>query len=59
MLVEAAGFASSEGRQLSLCGAASALKVLPSPVTALSQLRGLAHFGEHSCRVVQVSAPRT
>lgn len=59
MLVEAAGFASSEGRQLSLCGAASVLKVLPSPVTALSQLRGLAHFGEHSCRVVQVSAPRT
>ncbi|NIG60500.1 DNA-directed DNA/RNA polymerase mu [Pontoporia blainvillei] len=53
MLAEAAGFAGSEGRQLSLYRVASALKTLPSPVTALSQLRGLAHFGEHSCRVVQ------
>uniref|UniRef100_A0A8C6F7L7 DNA-directed DNA/RNA polymerase mu n=1 Tax=Monodon monoceros TaxID=40151 RepID=A0A8C6F7L7_MONMO len=53
MLAEAAGLAGSEGRQLFLCRTASVLKVLPSPVTALSQLRGLAHFGEHSCRVVQ------
>ncbi|KAJ8778703.1 hypothetical protein J1605_013380 [Eschrichtius robustus] len=48
-----AGFAGGEGRQLSLCRAASVLKALPSPVTALSQLRGLACFGEHSRRVVQ------
>ncbi|KAM9077941.1 cytochrome c oxidase assembly factor 1 homolog isoform 2-T3 [Megaptera novaeangliae] len=33
--------------------AASVLKALPSLVTALSQLRGLARFGEHSCSVVQ------
>uniref|UniRef100_A0A8C0CVA0 DNA-directed DNA/RNA polymerase mu n=1 Tax=Balaenoptera musculus TaxID=9771 RepID=A0A8C0CVA0_BALMU len=52
-LAEAAGFAGGEGRQLSLCRAASVLKALPSPVTALSQLRGLACFGEHSRRVVQ------
>lgn len=32
------------------------LKALPSPVTALSQLQGLPHFGEHSRRVIQVGA---
>ncbi|XP_014683853.1 DNA-directed DNA/RNA polymerase mu isoform X3 [Equus asinus] len=52
-LAEAAGFEGSEGRFLSFCRAASVLKALPSPVTALSQLQGLPHFGEHSCRVVQ------
>eukprot|EP00069_Balaena_mysticetus_P012646 bmy_21759T0 len=40
-------------RVLDAYRAASVLKALPSPVTALSQLRGLARFGEHSCRVVQ------
>ncbi|XP_032340186.1 DNA-directed DNA/RNA polymerase mu isoform X6 [Camelus ferus] len=52
-LAEAAGFDRSEGRQLSFCRAASVLKALPGPVTALSQLQGLPHFGEHSRRVVQ------
>ncbi|KAM5203817.1 DNA-directed DNA/RNA polymerase mu isoform 1-T1 [Hipposideros larvatus] len=52
-LAEAAGFEGSEGRLLSFSRAASVLKALPSPVTALSQLQGLPHFGEHSCRVVQ------
>ncbi|XP_046526454.1 DNA-directed DNA/RNA polymerase mu isoform X2 [Equus quagga] len=52
-LAEAAGFEGSEGRFLSFCRAASVLKALTSPVTALSQLQGLPHFGEHSCRVVQ------
>lgn len=55
-LAEAAGFDGSEGRQISFYRAASVLKALPSPVTALSQLQGLPHFGEHSCRVVQVCA---
>lgn len=53
-LAEAAGFEGSEGHLLSFSRAASVLKALPSPVTALSQLQGLPHFGEHSCRVVQV-----
>ncbi|XP_032944545.1 DNA-directed DNA/RNA polymerase mu isoform X4 [Rhinolophus ferrumequinum] len=52
-LAEAAAFEGSEGRLLSFCRSASVLKALPSPVTALSQLQGLPHFGEHSCRVVQ------
>nr|XP_019587236.1 PREDICTED: DNA-directed DNA/RNA polymerase mu isoform X3 [Rhinolophus sinicus] len=52
-LAEAAGFEGSEGRLLSFYRSASVLKALPSPVTALSQLQGLPHFGEHSCRVVQ------
>ncbi|ELR53779.1 DNA polymerase mu [Bos mutus] len=52
-LAEAAGFDGSEGRQIAFYRAASVLKALPSPVTALSQLQGLPHFGEHSCRVVQ------
>lgn len=55
-LAEAAGFEGSEGRLLSFCRAASVLKALPSPVTSLHQLQGLPHFGEHSCRVVQVGA---
>ncbi|XP_036183024.1 DNA-directed DNA/RNA polymerase mu isoform X2 [Myotis myotis] len=54
MLAEAAGFAGSEGRLLSFSRAASVLKALPCPVTALSQLQGLPHFGEHSCRVIQL-----
>ncbi|XP_023570109.1 DNA-directed DNA/RNA polymerase mu isoform X4 [Octodon degus] len=33
--------------------AASVLKALPWPVTALSQLQGLPHFGEHSSSVIQ------
>ncbi|XP_044802731.1 DNA-directed DNA/RNA polymerase mu isoform X3 [Bubalus bubalis] len=53
-LAEAAGFDGSEGRQIAFYRAASVLKALPSPVTALSQLQGLPHFGEHSCRVVQL-----
>ncbi|XP_023603344.1 DNA-directed DNA/RNA polymerase mu isoform X2 [Myotis lucifugus] len=53
MLAEAAGFAGSEGRLLSFSRAASVLKALPCPVTAPSQLQGLPHFGEHSCRIVQ------
>lgn len=56
MLAEAAGFEGSEGRFLSFRRAAAVLKALPSPVTALSQLQGLPHFGEHSRRVVQVGA---
>ncbi|XP_065795832.1 DNA-directed DNA/RNA polymerase mu isoform X1 [Muntiacus reevesi] len=52
-LAEAAGFDGCEGRQIAFYRAASVLKALPSPVTALSQLQGLPHFGEHSCRVVQ------
>lgn len=54
MLAEAAGFEGSEGRFLSFYRAASMLKALPSRVTAMSQLQGLPHFGEHSCRVIQV-----
>lgn len=57
VLAEAAAFEGSEGRFLSFCRAAAVLKALPSRVTALSQLQGLPHFGEHSCRVVQVGAP--
>lgn len=53
-LAEAAGFEGSEGRLLSFYRSASVLKALPSPITALSQLQGLPHFGEHSCRVVQL-----
>ncbi|KAK1334703.1 hypothetical protein QTO34_004269 [Cnephaeus nilssonii] len=53
VLAEAAGFEGSEGRLLSFCRAASVLKALPCPITALSQLQGLPHFGEHSCRVIQ------
>ncbi|XP_026358203.2 DNA-directed DNA/RNA polymerase mu isoform X1 [Ursus arctos] len=53
VLAEAAAFEGSEGRFLSFCRAAAVLKALPSRVTALSQLQGLPHFGEHSCRVVQ------
>ncbi|XP_059511990.1 DNA-directed DNA/RNA polymerase mu isoform X1 [Myotis daubentonii] len=53
MLAEAAGFEGSEGRLLSYSRAASVLKALPCPVTAPSQLQGLPHFGEHSCRVIQ------
>lgn len=59
VLAEAAGFDGSEGRLLSFCRAASTLKALPCPVTTLSQLQGLPHLGEHSCRVVQVGAQRT
>lgn len=59
VLAEAAGFEGSEGRLLSFCRAASVLKALPCPITALSQLQGLPHFGEHSCRVIQVGAHRT
>lgn len=54
MLAEAAGFDGSEGRILAFSRAASMLKAFPGPVTALRQLQGLPHFGEHSCRVVQV-----
>nr|KAF6419171.1 DNA polymerase mu [Rousettus aegyptiacus] len=53
-LAEAAGFDGSEGRVLAFSRAASMLKALPGPVTVLSQLQGLPHFGEHSCRVVQL-----
>ncbi|XP_032730958.1 DNA-directed DNA/RNA polymerase mu isoform X2 [Lontra canadensis] len=53
VLAEAAGFEGSEGRFLSFRRAAAVLKALPSQVTAPSQLQGLPHFGEHSCRVVQ------
>ncbi|XP_005396733.1 PREDICTED: DNA-directed DNA/RNA polymerase mu isoform X2 [Chinchilla lanigera] len=52
-LAEAAGFEGSEGRLLSFHRAASVLKALPWPVTALSQLQGLPHFGEHSSSVIQ------
>uniref|UniRef100_A0A480WDG4 DNA-directed DNA/RNA polymerase mu n=1 Tax=Sus scrofa TaxID=9823 RepID=A0A480WDG4_PIG len=52
-LAEAADFDGSKGRHVSFCRAASVLKALPSPVTALSQLQGLPHFGEHSRRVIQ------
>ncbi|XP_023570105.1 DNA-directed DNA/RNA polymerase mu isoform X2 [Octodon degus] len=52
-LAEAAGFEGSEGRLLSFQRAASVLKALPWPVTALSQLQGLPHFGEHSSSVIQ------
>lgn len=59
LLVEATGFEGSEGHLLSFCRATSALKALPSPVTALSQLQGLPYLGEHSCKVIQVGAPHT
>ncbi|XP_020018619.2 DNA-directed DNA/RNA polymerase mu isoform X1 [Castor canadensis] len=52
-LAEAAGFEGSEGRLLSFRRAASVLRALPGPVTSLSQLQGLPHFGKHSSRVVQ------
>ncbi|XP_003465873.2 DNA-directed DNA/RNA polymerase mu isoform X2 [Cavia porcellus] len=52
-LAEAAGFEGSEGRLLSFRRAASVLKALPWPVTELSQLQGLPHFGEHSTSVIQ------
>ncbi|XP_012502440.1 PREDICTED: DNA-directed DNA/RNA polymerase mu isoform X2 [Propithecus coquereli] len=52
-LAEAAGFEGSEGRCLTFHRAASVLRALPRPIIALSQLRGLPHFGEHSSRVVQ------
>ncbi|XP_036896878.1 DNA-directed DNA/RNA polymerase mu isoform X1 [Sturnira hondurensis] len=53
VLAEAAGFEGKEGCLLAFCRAASVLKALPCQVTALSQLQGLPHFGEHSRRVVQ------
>ncbi|XP_053510776.1 DNA-directed DNA/RNA polymerase mu isoform X3 [Artibeus jamaicensis] len=53
VLAEAAGFEGREGCLLAFCRAASVLKALPCQVTALSQLQGLPHFGEHSRRVVQ------
>ncbi|XP_055480015.1 DNA-directed DNA/RNA polymerase mu isoform X2 [Psammomys obesus] len=52
-LAEAAGFEGNEGRLLAFSRAASLLKSLSCPVTSLSQLQGLPHFGEHSSRVVQ------
>ncbi|XP_027623081.1 DNA-directed DNA/RNA polymerase mu isoform X3 [Tupaia chinensis] len=52
-LAEAAGFEGSEGRLLSFRRAASVLRALPGPVTALSQLQGLPYLGGHSFRVVQ------
>lgn len=52
-LAEAAGFEGSEGRLLSFRRAASVLRALPWPVTVLSQLQGLPHFGEHSSNIVQ------
>ncbi|KAM9061299.1 DNA-directed DNA/RNA polymerase mu isoform 1-T1 [Sarcophilus harrisii] len=52
-LAEAAGFEGSEGRFLSFRRAASVLKALPGPITSMSQLRGLPHFGDHSSRIVQ------
>ncbi|KAM6157023.1 DNA-directed DNA/RNA polymerase mu [Erethizon dorsatum] len=52
-LAEAAGFEGSEGRFLSFRRAASVLKALPWPVTALSQLQGLPYFGEHSASVIR------
>lgn len=55
-LAEAAGFEGSEGRLLSFRRAASVLRALPGPVTSLSQLQGLPHFGKHSSRVVQLGA---
>lgn len=58
-LAEAAGFEGSEGRLLSFRRAASVLKALPWPVTELSQLQGLPHFGEHSTSVIQVGARYT
>ncbi|XP_033620807.1 DNA-directed DNA/RNA polymerase mu isoform X1 [Fukomys damarensis] len=52
-LAEAAGFEGSEGRLLSFRRSASVLRALPWPVTVLSQLQGLPHFGEHSSNIVQ------
>ncbi|XP_003797611.1 DNA-directed DNA/RNA polymerase mu isoform X2 [Otolemur garnettii] len=52
-LAEAAGFEGREGHSLTFLRAASVLRALPRPVVALTQLRGLPHFGEHSFRVVQ------
>ncbi|XP_074141952.1 DNA-directed DNA/RNA polymerase mu isoform X2 [Sminthopsis crassicaudata] len=53
-LAEAAGFEGSEGRFLSFRRAASVLRALPGPITSMSQLRGLPHFGDHSSRIVQL-----
>ncbi|XP_072492832.1 DNA-directed DNA/RNA polymerase mu isoform X2 [Notamacropus eugenii] len=52
-LAEAAGFEGSEGRLISFRRAASVLRALPGPITNMSQLRRLPHFGEHSSRIVQ------
>ncbi|XP_054427391.1 DNA-directed DNA/RNA polymerase mu isoform X2 [Pteronotus mesoamericanus] len=53
VLAEAAGFEGREGRLLAFRRAAAVLKALPCRVSALRQLQGLPHFGEHSRRVVQ------
>ncbi|XP_074054573.1 DNA-directed DNA/RNA polymerase mu isoform X2 [Macrotis lagotis] len=52
-LAEAAGFEESQGRSLSFRRAASVLRALPGPITSMSQLQGLPHFGDHSSRIVQ------
>lgn len=54
LLAENAELSAEEGRGVAFRRAAAVLKVLPEPVTDMTQLRGLPCLGEHSLRVIKV-----
>ncbi|XP_027137986.1 DNA-directed DNA/RNA polymerase mu [Larimichthys crocea] len=53
LLAENAELSAEEGRGVAFRRAAAVLKVLPEPVTDMTQLRGLPCLGEHSLRVIK------
>ncbi|KAM4528157.1 DNA-directed DNA/RNA polymerase mu [Odontesthes bonariensis] len=53
ILAENAELSEEEGRGVAFRRAAAVLKALPSPVTSVSQLRGLPCLGDHSLRVIR------
>lgn len=55
LLAENAELSEEDGRGVAFRRAAAVLKVLPKPVTDMTQLRGLPCLGEHSLRVIRAS----
>lgn len=55
LLAENAELSEEDGRGVAFRRAAAVLKVLPKPVTDITQLRGLPCLGEHSLRVIRAS----
>ncbi|KAE8285374.1 DNA-directed DNA/RNA polymerase mu [Larimichthys crocea] len=53
LLAENAELSAEEGRGVAFRRAAAVLKVLPEPVTDMTQLKGLPCLGEHSLRVIK------
>ncbi|XP_041825586.1 DNA-directed DNA/RNA polymerase mu isoform X2 [Melanotaenia boesemani] len=53
LLAENAELSEDDGRGVAFRRAAAVLKALPSPVTSMSQLKGLPCLGEHSLRVIK------